>query len=339
MSLSRDRIREEVFARDNHRCVFCGAPAEDAHHLLERRLWEEDEDFGYLLDNLISVCEHCHILCERTIISVEEGRTAAAIANVRVPRHLYADQPYDKWGNPILESGSRIMGELFSDESVQRALKAGNRLDRFVPYMKYPRTSHFPWSFGHDDDIFFTHSADLLDCEVVITEKLDGECTSMYNDKIHARAVDGRFHPSQSWVRNFWSKIAHDLPYGTRVCGENVFARHSLNYTNLDTYFYGFSVWEFDRCLAWDETIEWFQLLDITPVPVLYRGQFSMDIFDSLRLDETTQEGYVLRVADEFSYKDFQKKSAKYVRKGHLQTKARWDGRVERNHLKNEGGA
>ena len=34
--LTRDQFREAVFARDNHKCVFCHQPAVDAHHILER---------------------------------------------------------------------------------------------------------------------------------------------------------------------------------------------------------------------------------------------------------------------------------------------------------------
>lgn len=49
--LTRDQFREGVFARDAHRCVFCGRTAAetpegklDAHHIIERRLWG---DGGY----------------------------------------------------------------------------------------------------------------------------------------------------------------------------------------------------------------------------------------------------------------------------------------------------
>ena len=44
MLLTRDQFREGVFKRDNHKCVICRAPAVDAHHIIERRLWT---DGGY----------------------------------------------------------------------------------------------------------------------------------------------------------------------------------------------------------------------------------------------------------------------------------------------------
>src|SRR3546814_5336655 len=68
--LTRTAFREGVFARDENRCVFCPLPAEDAHHIIERRLWP---DGGYYLDNGASVCRDHHIRCETTEISVERS--------------------------------------------------------------------------------------------------------------------------------------------------------------------------------------------------------------------------------------------------------------------------
>lgn len=46
MPLSREEFRREVFARDTGLCVICKAQAVDAHHIVERRLWD-DGSFGY----------------------------------------------------------------------------------------------------------------------------------------------------------------------------------------------------------------------------------------------------------------------------------------------------
>ena len=32
--ISRDEFREGVFKRDGHKCVICGQPAKDAHHII-----------------------------------------------------------------------------------------------------------------------------------------------------------------------------------------------------------------------------------------------------------------------------------------------------------------
>src|SRR5690606_22004173 len=149
MLLSRDGFRESVFGRDKQKCIFCERPPADAHHIIERRLWP---DGGYYLENGASVCNEHHILCEQTRISVEEVREACGIRRIVVPPHLYADQSYDKWGNPVLPNGQRLKGELFFDESVQKILAQGQVLDLFTSWVKYPRTHHLPWSDGVNDD-------------------------------------------------------------------------------------------------------------------------------------------------------------------------------------------
>ncbi|WP_411823413.1 RNA ligase family protein [Leptospira sp. 'Mane'] len=321
--MTRDQFREGVFARDNHICVFCDRPAVDAHHILERRLWS---DGGYYLSNGASVCEHHHIECEKTVISVEDVRIACGITKPILPEHLYDDQSYDKWGNPILANGTRVIGELFFDESVQKVLKAGGVLNLFTHYIKYPRTYHLPWSQQiNDDDRTFQSLDQFTGKRVVVTEKMDGENTTMYSDYIHARSVDGRNHPSRAWVKQFHNTIAYNIPQRWRVCGENLYAQHSIKYERLLSYFMGFSVWdETNRCLSWDDTLQYFELLGIVPVPVLYDGIYNEKLIREIKLSWDTSEGYVVRIADAFPYGQFRSCVAKFVRKNHLQTVKHW---------------
>jgi 5-methylcytosine-specific restriction endonuclease McrA len=51
--LTRDEFREAVFARDKHKCVFCGSPAVDAHHILERRLFDNYGDFKHKVAKVV----------------------------------------------------------------------------------------------------------------------------------------------------------------------------------------------------------------------------------------------------------------------------------------------
>jgi hypothetical protein len=117
--MTRDQFREAVFKRDNHRCVICGIDAKDAHHIVERRLWE---DGGYHLANGASLCEEHHRKAESTELSCDDVRIAAGITHIVLPEHLYDDTAYDKWGNQILSDGTRAKGELFYDPSVQKVL-------------------------------------------------------------------------------------------------------------------------------------------------------------------------------------------------------------------------
>lgn len=322
--LTRDQFRSKVFERDENLCVFCKEPAVDAHHIMERRLFP---DGGYYIDNGASVCEYHHIECERTNITLEQVREACGIKKIVIPPHLYKDQFYDKWGNPILPNGLRLKGELFDDESVQKVLS--HKLNEFTNYVKYPRTYHLPWSPGmNDDDRMMKDLSGLENKQVVVTEKMDGENTTMYQDYIHARSVDSRSHPSRNWIKGFHSKISYDIPVGWRICVENLYATHSIHYTDLQSYVYGFSIWnDKNICLSWSETLEWLSMLEICPVPVLYQGIFDKEAIQKAflkRSKESECEGYVVRLSTEFHYKDFRNSVAKYVRPNHVQTTKHW---------------
>lgn len=67
--------------------------------------------------------------------------------------------------------------------------------------IKYPRTLHLPWSLGRTSDDKVLSSMDHFSGrEVVVTEKMDGENTTIYSDGLHARSTTSQRHPSRSWV-------------------------------------------------------------------------------------------------------------------------------------------
>lgn len=246
--LSRDEFREGVFRRDNYKCVDCNAAALDAHHIIERRLWP---DGGYYFDNGASLCGLCHLCAEQTVLTCDEIRTAAGITRVLLPPHLYDDASYDKWGNVLLPNGTRLRGELFGDESVQKILSQGKVLDQFIPHVRYPRTHHLPWSNPTKDDRTLKNLSGFEGQEVVVTVKMDGENTSLYRDHIHARSLDFLTGAERSIVKSLHAQIAHEIPEGWRLCGENLYAQHSIHYAGLPDYFLLFSIWnERNECLS-----------------------------------------------------------------------------------------
>lgn len=335
--LTRDSFRESVFVRDNHKCVSCGLPAKDAHHIMERRLWK---DGGYYLENGVSLCSECHLLAESTELSCDRLRQLANINKYPMPEHLYTDQKYDKWGNPILDNGLRLRGELFDDESVQKIIKPV--LGLFTNRIKYSRTYHLPWSKGKTkDDRAMTDLSRFANQEVVVTVKMDGENTTVYSDYIHARSIEYHPHPSRSYIKKYCSEFSYNIPEGWRICGENLYAKHSIKYNNLKNYFLVFSIWnEKNVCLGWDETIEYCKLMDLDMVPVLYRGIWNEDIIKGIYKEDFENdpcEGYVVRLAQEFHYKEFRHCVGKFVRENHVQTHGHWTKqKVEPNLLKEE---
>lgn len=191
---------------------------------------------------------------------------------------------------------------------------------------KYPRTRHLPWSPGAShDDLIAGGVEPFVGQRVIVTEKMDGENTTLYRDHVHARSLDGRHHPSRDWVKGLQGRIAHEIPDGWRICGENLYARHSIPYDTLSSYFMVFSIWDADnRCLDWDSTVEWADLLGLELVPVLYDGEFDIDWLRDLDLDLQRCEGYVVRLASSFAYAEFGESVAKWVRANHVQTDQHW---------------
>jgi len=196
-------------------------------------------------------------------------------------------------------------------------------------FTKYPRTFHLPWSPGFtDDDKVLTDLSCFVGKRVIGTKKMDGENTTGYsNGYVHARSIDSRSGVDRDWVKQLWAGVAHNMPENWRICGENLWARHSIAYTDLPSYFMAFSIWdETNTCLSWDDSVQYFDLLGIAHVPVIYD-----DIWDEAKirklhegLSPTDDEGFVIRLADSFHYDNFGKSVAKYVRKGHVQTDKHW---------------
>lgn len=189
-----------------------------------------------------------------------------------------------------------------------------------------------PYSPGQGNDDKVHDSMDyFIGKEVVITEKMDGENTSIYPDGyVHARSTESISHASQSWVRSFgatYGPMLYDL-YGdsARLVGENLYALHSIHYTNLRSYFYLFSVWDDMECLSWKEVEKVSEALGIPTVPVLYKGLYDELVVKSLaQTMRSDQEGFVVRLAgDIFGKEIWMQSSAKYVRANHISSTNHW---------------
>ena len=205
----------------------------------------------------------------------------------------------------------------------------------FMESYKYPRTFHLPWSPGVSSDDKIIESLEVFKGrEVVISEKMDGENSSLYpNGHIHARSMDSVITPWRTWLKAWWNERCFKLAPELRVCGEDLFALHSIKYEGLGSYFRGFSLWEGPICLSWDDTLLWFEELGVTPVRVIYRGIWDENLVRTLKPSDG-EEGFVVRVSDSFTSDQFKTHVAKYVRANHVQTDDRWDeGEIIRNGL------
>lgn len=206
--------------------------------------------------------------------------------------------------------------------------------------IKYPRTMHLPWSPGATSDDKMLRTDDIfIGKKIVMTEKMDGENTTLYRDGTHARSLDSKNHPSRNYVKGLHGQLGYLIPQDWRICGENLFARHSIHYTNLEDFFLCFSVWdEENNCIGWDETVLFCDKLELKTVPQLYVGMYNRQTIEDVWAEVQTpqKEGYVIRLYDQFAYNDFGKSVAKYVRENHVQTDEHWTvGPVIPNVIKN----
>jgi hypothetical protein len=193
--------------------------------------------------------------------------------------------------------------------------------------IKYGRTFHLPISPGATSDDKIMSSLDgLLGDDLVVTEKMDGENTTLHRLGSHARSPDGRHHPSGDWLKAFAAGICPQLAEGERIVGENLYARHSVSHSALPSWFLGFG-WIVDGVVQpWDLTLVRFEELGVQPVPVLYRGPYRPRLFEDLAqgLDLTRQEGFVARIAGAFAEAEMPRRMGKYVRAGHVQSEVHW---------------
>jgi hypothetical protein len=200
---------------------------------------------------------------------------------------------------------------------------------------KYARTYHLPWSLGATSDDKISDSVEsLIGIDIVITEKLDGSNTGITN-----RGVYGRSHAdfsSNPWDKEAWNlfyRIRNDISDDVFLFGEGMYGIHSIEYTNLDSYFYLFGVRDNNIWIPWEGVEEYSYLLDIPTVPVLFKGSVKsvrelQKLTEKLTSEPSAlggqREGIVVRNADMFHNEDFAQNVMKWVRKGHVTTNTHW---------------
>lgn len=202
--------------------------------------------------------------------------------------------------------------------------------------IKYPRTPHLPWSEGVGrDDLRLLNVDNFKGKHVTVTVKYDGENTTMSRDYIHARSTSSGYHESRTWVARLWANTCYMIESGFRICGENVYAAHSIFYDDLPSYFLGFSLWQDLWCHPWATTELYIKEIGLYTVPVIYSGIFDEKVIKSLWTPALAEkhEGYVVRSTDAFALDAFGDSVAKYVRPEHVNTNAHWMYQTVRRNL------
>jgi hypothetical protein len=107
-----------------------------------------------------------------------------------------------------------------------------------------------------------------------------------------------------------------------------MYAKHSIFYDVLTTYFYVFAIFQGEICLSCDDTVEWCRLIGLETVPVLYKGSWDEQAIKACWRGKSVfgeeQEGYVVRNAGSFRFDEFRSNVAKFVRPDHVTTNRHW---------------
>lgn len=215
---------------------------------------------------------------------------------------------------------------------------------------KYPRTYHFPFSEGAtSDDKIATDISGLIGRPIIITEKLDGENSSLEAGGCFARThAHPSTHTSADLLKSFHASIKYKIPKGIQLFGENLFAVHSIAYNELPAYFLLFNVRDLNYqepvWLEWQEIEMWAEEIGVPTVPVLFRGTFTSEqelkkVIRSFMAQPSVcggiREGVVARIASAFVDNDFDKYVMKNVRANHVSTDKHWKNQeIIKNKLK-----
>lgn len=202
---------------------------------------------------------------------------------------------------------------------------------------KYPSTPHWPWSEKvHRNDSYHINPEHFVGKEVVITEKIDGGNTCLWDGQAYARSTST---PSAAgWFamvkkHHAWKTAGEKTFF---FYGEDIYGVHSIEYDAIpeDETFRVFAVRGYDDYfLNWDAVVGLSDKYNLPVAPVSFRGTFSSvdDVTAWFKQNRPLpsfmgpeREGFVMRVVEHFPADQFATNVCKYVRKDHVQTDEHW---------------
>lgn len=295
--LTRDNFRMQVFERDSETCVVpeCGREAVDAHHIIDRSLWSDE---GYYADNGASLCERCHILAEKDIITPDSLRFWAGIINKILPSGT-EDVPQTKWGTPLEPSSERT---------------------------KYPSTPFLDISPYQDGDQIFSNYQLWEQCRVVITAKMDGACVKLTRDGVAARNGEHANSEMFDWLKGMWSSFCVHIPEGISIFGEWLAYQHTIAYEGdlaLKSPLLVYAAFDGLHWVGWDQVKSLADRIGHATVPVLGHAESEQAWRVKKEIQQWAEkavsmghEGIVARPVHPFFWGQFATRVAKYVHQG-----------------------
>ena len=193
-------------------------------------------------------------------------------------------------------------------------------LNQSQPRYKHSRIGHLPFSKSKGKDDLDFAMANFVGQQVVVSEKMDGENTTIYSDGFcHARSIDSSYHPSRGKAKALAAAIAPYLPDNWRMCAENMGATHTIEYRKNIPTLLVHSLWKENTMLSYEHGADFVSQLDhlsIQMAPLLYKGTWDENAIRSSWKEKGAygrSEGFVVRLSAEIEIADFPDSVAKYV--------------------------
>lgn len=344
----RKQFRRNVFERDNNTCLvpWCENKADDAHHILERDLWD---DGGYIVENGASVCNKHHQYAETNDIPPQAFYMWANIDDPKLPSQIETVD-VNKWGDTFEQPPHQDLRE----------------------NIKYQSTRHMLPLYWHDDSVASNRMenddtdmqsiSNLVGIPLVITHKIDGgNCMIVSDVEEPVRARNGRkpddtMRPLYRDGGLYWTQEVNEkLPDSIQVFAEWVRSKHSIHYgcnceepcddvgpqlSELTGYederaylqIFGAYHKDYNLWLSWDEVAMIADTLGFPTTPVIYEEsntdsatyETEHEAIQDLNkkahnVIENGGEGIVVRSKFPFHYGQFDRYVGKYVRENHVE--------------------
>ena len=110
--LTREEFKKQVFARTNGKCCVpgCNHDAVDAHHIMERKLWQHG---GYYLSNGAALCSEHHLDAEQGRSTPLQciGYMSISMSNIREPEKLSETLSFDEYYELLINNKLNKWGE------------------------------------------------------------------------------------------------------------------------------------------------------------------------------------------------------------------------------------
>lgn len=211
---------------------------------------------------------------------------------------------------------------------------------------KLPRTHHLPWSPNKKDtsDKVHKHVDFLLNRQLVVTKKMDGECQCWTKNSFSLRSPDSKGGKLRSKARAKWAEIQWRIPDNKILFVEDISNMHSIQYPSDIPQFYliaaavltrdkGVFFLPYEWGSEFESVIAYAMRFGLEPVPLLFetkvRSEEQLEKETSHIIDTNIDEGFVIR--PKLGFFDWTSSTAKWVRENHVKTDEHWTRNAMRN--------